>query len=70
MNGWTKERREKQSLLIHRWRPWEQSTGPRSEEGKVAVSNNALKHGARSKQTKELRSILAELNHWRIEQKV
>jgi hypothetical protein len=44
-NGWTKERRARQSELIRGWKPWEQSTGPRTEKGKALVANNALKHG-------------------------
>jgi hypothetical protein len=34
VNGWTLERRRRQAELIRCWRPWEQSTGPRSPEGK------------------------------------
>ncbi len=47
-NGWTPERRARQAQLIHQWEPWAKSTGPRSKEGKSAVSRNALKHGMRS----------------------
>jgi len=47
-NGWTPERRAKQSEAIRRWRPWEQSTGPKSREGKARVSGNAYKGGTRS----------------------
>lgn len=47
-NGWTPERRARQSEAIRRWRPWEQSTGPRTEEGKSVASQNALRHGLRS----------------------
>jgi len=46
-NGWTPERRARQEELIRRWRPWEESTGPRSAEGKAAVSRNAWKGGLR-----------------------
>lgn len=28
---------------IHTWRPWEKSTGPRTEAGKKRVSRNAYK---------------------------
>ena len=45
-NGWTPERRVRQSELIHTWRPWEQSTGPRSEAGKARVSRNAYRGAA------------------------
>lgn len=41
--GWSKERREKQSLRIKTSRPWERTTGPRSQEGKKKSSQNAWK---------------------------
>lgn len=47
-NGWTPQRRARQREAIQRWRPWEQSTGPKTDEGKDASSQNALKHGLRS----------------------
>ena len=39
--GWTPERRKRQSEAIRQWKPWEQSTGPKSPEGNAAVSGNA-----------------------------
>lgn len=45
MNGWTLERRRKQAELVRRWKPWEQSTGPKSPEGKATVSGNAWRGG-------------------------
>jgi hypothetical protein len=45
--GWTPERRARQSQAIQRWRPWEQSTGPRSPEGKARSSRNADRGGIR-----------------------
>jgi hypothetical protein len=44
---WTPERRAKQSALIHTWKPWSKSTGPKSPEGKAAVSRNAWSGGHR-----------------------
>lgn len=38
---WTLEQRERQAEAIQRWRPWRQSTGPRTAEGKAKVSGNA-----------------------------
>jgi len=43
--GWTPERRARQGELIRQWRPWEKSTGPKTEAGKRAVSQNAYKGG-------------------------
>ena len=48
MRGWTPERRLKQSLKIRQWRPWDDSTGPRTSEGKAASSRNAYRGGVRS----------------------
>ena len=42
-NGWTLERRARQAELIRRWKPWGQSTEPRSPEGKERASRNAYK---------------------------
>ena len=41
-NGWTLERRARQAELIRQWRPWEKSTGPRTDAGKEAVSRKCL----------------------------
>jgi hypothetical protein len=44
-NGWTPERRARQAALIHTWKPWERSTGPRSAEGKARTARNGFKGG-------------------------
>jgi len=49
-NGWTPERRARQAALIQIWKPWKQSTGPRSDNGKSISSMNARTHGLRSKE--------------------
>ena len=41
--GWTPARRKAQSERIHKYRPWEQSTGPRTSGGKAVSSQNADK---------------------------
>ena len=46
-NGWTLERRQRQSKAIRRWKPWEGSTGPRTPEGKATVAQNSYKGGVR-----------------------
>jgi hypothetical protein len=58
-NGWTPERRARQSALIRQWRPWEHSRGPKSEEGKARVSRNAFKGGTRAR-LRELAWLLRE----------
>mgnify|MGYP006436710035 CR=1 FL=1 len=57
---WTDEEREKQAEVARRHRIWEHSTGPKSNGGKAASSQNALKHGLRSQQGKELEQLLDE----------
>lgn len=36
------------AALIRRWRPWEQSTGPKSPEGKERSAMRGFKGGERS----------------------
>lgn len=63
-NGWTPERRAKQAEAIRRWKPWERSTGPKTDEGKTAAAGNATKHGMRSaewlEEQKRLNGLLRE----------
>ena len=47
-NGWTPERKAKQSELIQSWKPWRHSTGARTPEGKSVSSRNAYKGGSLS----------------------
>ena len=63
-NGWTQERRERQSAAIARWRPWESSTGPQTAQGKGKASRNAYEGGRREKLCSELayfRELLAQI---------
>lgn len=59
-NGWTPERRKRQAEMIKNWKPWEQSTGPKTPEGKEASKMNAQRHGAYSADMKTLRRLLRE----------
>jgi hypothetical protein len=65
-NGWTPERRAKQRAAIHRWRPWEKSTGPKTKDGKRTAARNALKHGHRSAEARRelemFRRLIDEAN--------
>ena len=56
-NGWTEDRRKRQSEMIKSWQPWAKSTGPKTDEGKDISSLNALKHGLRAKKNKPIKEI-------------
>ena len=68
-NGWTEERRKRQSELIKSWQPWAKSTGPKTDEGKAKSSLNGLKHGLRAKPfnkaLKELDDLLDDFEQTR-----
>lgn len=61
MSKWTSARKEKQRAQIQQWKPWQQSTGPRTAEGKKISAQNAYKGGQRQK-LREIRGLLAELD--------
>ncbi len=44
--AWTPERRAKQAAIIAHTRPWEQATGPRTDQGKAISSRNAYSGAA------------------------
>tara|TARA_B100002003_G_scaffold38246_1_gene33828 strand:+ start:46 stop:267 length:222 start_codon:yes stop_codon:yes gene_type:complete len=56
--GWSEERRQKQAENIHKTRPWEQASGPKSTEGKNISAQNAFKHGLCSETVRELKALL------------
>ena len=59
-NGWTPERRAKQSAMMMKLKPWEKSTGPKTETGKQSSSKNSFKHGGSCAGVRELHKLLAE----------
>ena len=65
MNGWSKERRERQAELIRSWQPWAKSTGPKSDEGKERVSLNAWRGGHRQQLRDLARMVNAEIRQAR-----
>ena len=60
-NGWTPERRALQAALIRTWRPWERSTGPRTQSGKAAASRNAETVGPWKAERDNLRDFKDEV---------
>ena len=60
-SGWTPERRTRQGVAIHRWKPWERSTGPRTTEGKAIAVRNAYR-GATRPLLRELARALRQQN--------
>ena len=64
-NGWTPERRARQAELIKTWKPWKQSTGPLSSEGRAKVAKNAYKGGHRLMLRELSRMVNAEIREAR-----
>ena len=67
MSAWTPERRQRQREAIQRWKPWKQSTGPKSPEGKARAARNAWTggHGAKLRQLrKELNQAMRAQRNW------
>ena len=65
--NWTPEQRRRQAEAIQRWRPWEQSTGPRTEAGKNKAALNAWKGGERPalrRLAQTLREMRDTLKEW------
>ena len=66
-NGWTPERRARQSQLIHKWKPWEKSTGASTPEGKKISSKNAVNYSLREvmrEMARQSRELLNYLKGW------
>ncbi len=56
--NWFPEERQRQADLCRAQKPWENSTGPRTDAGKAACKNNAYKHGFHSGDMREVRRLL------------
>ena len=54
-SGWDDERKAKHRAAIQRWKPWEKSTGPRTEYGKREAAQN-LSYARFKKLTKGMTS--------------
>jgi hypothetical protein len=63
---WTESQKARQRALIQTWQPWQQSTGAKTEQGKIKVSQNALKTGnftaAALQADREHRQLMREHN--------
>ncbi|KXW57525.1 hypothetical protein FEMY_19490 [Ferrovum myxofaciens] len=71
-NGWTPERKARQSALIRAWKPWERSTGPKTAAGKAESSKNrqrALDAARQEIESARKALVLAERNLERLGQK-
>jgi hypothetical protein len=55
----TPEHRAMRAELIRRWKPWEKSTGPKTEQGKAQSAMRGYKGGTRE-MLRELARILRE----------
>ncbi|MCB1581345.1 MAG: hypothetical protein H6859_01675 [Rhodospirillales bacterium] len=55
---WPEKRRKAQAENCLKNRPFNQATGPKTPEGKAAVSQNALKSGLYTADMQELRKLL------------
>jgi hypothetical protein len=63
---WTPERKAKAAEMIHDWKPWKHTTGPKTPEGKAKSSMNSLKTGYKSKEAIKMRreraALIKEIN--------
>jgi hypothetical protein len=58
--SWTDARKTEQGEAIRRWRPWDQSSGPKTHEGKAIVGQNSFKGSPRValQQARQLERLL------------
>ncbi len=60
-NHCSPQQRVKNAQTIRQVRPWESSTGPRTEAGKARTRFNGVKHGKRSSECEGMLKALAAL---------
>ena len=65
--SWTQDRRQSMRKWINNRKPWLESTGPRSVEGKRASAMRSLKSGTRSEPVKQGASVVAALSRMKKE---
>ncbi len=56
--AWNDNQRRAQGIIARARKPWLASTGPKTMEGKKAVSRNAVKYGMHSAETKYFKKLL------------
>ncbi len=56
--AWNDNQRRAQGIIARTRKPWLASTGPKTMEGKKAVSRNAVKYGMHSAETKHFKKLL------------
>lgn len=56
----TPEHRALRAELIRRWRPWEQSTGPKTQEGREKAAKRGFKGGTRLEMRATGRALRAQ----------
>ncbi|MBU6995606.1 hypothetical protein [Ferrovum myxofaciens] len=60
-NGWTSERKARQSAMIRAWKPWAASTGPKTQRGKASSAQNRQKSlDAARQEIEDARKALAQ----------
>ncbi|PZP55417.1 MAG: hypothetical protein DI586_06900, partial [Micavibrio aeruginosavorus] len=59
LRKWSSSQRQRQREKIHKQKIWLKATGPKTVEGKKRSSQNARKHGMRSRQTMAFRKLLS-----------
>ena len=62
--GWTAERRAAQAARMQARKPWEHSTGPRTDAGKARSRGNAAGRGCRQRLDAELAGVEALMRAW------